>query len=157
MFFRDKSGFHLRNLTEWVKVAGRVLAIIATVCVLIYLFGLGSHIDSAIDQLTSDVSKPFVAREFSKKSASLNSEEFPKNAVWRHADARRLYVEHVSSPPPDDKQFSGLTVVFFAVAYTCARYAVGIEHPLQWYRDTRMKNIMKDDETNSERRPSLSS
>lgn len=35
--------------------------------------------------------------------------------------------------------------LFFAVAYISARYAVGIEHPWQWYRATRMKNYLSDD------------
>jgi len=37
----------------------------------------------------------------------------------------------------------GSTVLFLAVAYSCARYAVRIEHPLRWYRATRMKNYTK--------------
>jgi hypothetical protein len=36
-------------------------------------------------------------------------------------------------------------LLFFAVAYISARYAVGIEHPWQWYRATRMKNYLNPD------------
>jgi hypothetical protein len=39
------------------------------------------------------------------------------------------------------QMFTGLAL-FFAVAYISARYAVGIEHPWQWYRATRMKNYL---------------
>jgi hypothetical protein len=40
----------------------------------------------------------------------------------------------------DQNQMNMLTLLFFVVAYVCARYAVGIEHPCQWYLATRMKN-----------------
>ena len=40
----------------------------------------------------------------------------------------------------DQNQMKMLTLLFFVVAYICARYAVGIEHPWQWYLATRMKN-----------------
>jgi hypothetical protein len=42
------------------------------------------------------------------------------------------------------QMYTGLAL-FFAVAYISARYAVGIEYPLRWYRATRMKNYLNPD------------
>jgi len=42
------------------------------------------------------------------------------------------------------QMYTGL-VLFFAVAYISARFAVGIEHPSRWYRATRMKNYLNPD------------
>jgi hypothetical protein len=130
-----------------------VLAI-AMACTLIYLAGglaLDGHINSAIDPLRSDTkgvqaildaSKPFVAPKVLKKGTSLSPGQLG-NAVWKRAEARGRHVEDLV--PSDIKDFSEATLAFFAVAYSCARYAVRIEHPLQWYRATRMKNYTKDD------------
>jgi hypothetical protein len=80
-----------------------------------------------------------------EKNTSLNPEKF-ENADWRRADARDARLRHAEYVVRSDtKEFSGFTVAFFAVAYICARYAVGIEHPWQWYQATRMKNYTKDD------------
>lgn len=48
-----------------------------------------------------------------------------------------------NSPPDTKKAIEDLFVnllLFLVVSYSCARYAVGIEHPWRWYRETRMRN-----------------
>lgn len=63
-----------------------------------------------------------------KKGTSLNLEEF-ENSL---SDINRAIQDLIVS-----------TLFFLTVAYSCARYAVRIEHPWRWYRGTRMKNYTR--------------
>jgi hypothetical protein len=60
-----------------------------------------------------------------KKGTSLDLEQF-ENSL---SDINRSIQDLIVS-----------VLLFIAVAYSCARYAVRIEHPWRWYRDTRMRN-----------------
>lgn len=119
------------------------LAIIATVCVLIYFVGgliLDSHINSAIGPLRNDTRvveaafggwEPFAAPVVLKKGTSRNLERFE---------------EFEKSLTDINKEIQG-TLLFFAVAYICAKYAVRIEHPFRWYLAARMKNYKQSPTT----------
>lgn len=63
-----------------------------------------------------------------KKGTSLNLEDF-ENSL---SDINRAIQDLIVG-----------TLLFLAVAYICARYAVRIEHPWRWYRGTRMKNYTR--------------
>lgn len=117
---------------------GGVLAIITTACALVCLVGglvLGSHINPVIHPSSSEMKgvqarlapKPVMGPRL--KRTSLNLEEFE---------------DSLSDVTRQIQDFLGATVASFAVMYSCARYAVRIEHPLRWYRATRMKNYTKD-------------